>query len=138
MDTETTDTILEKPQYTLIYRTSYLTLFTGLCAMYKKKNYMVAFSIFASSIHYWKKPDYSYRRYLDIFTVTTALSYQHYSVYGTKNAIPYYAFMLIGKLLYVYGNYQHSKNNKWKATYAHMGLHVFANIAGLIHCFDST
>ena len=123
--------ILDKEQYILIYRTSYLLLLTTLYAIYQNKNFMLPGSVFLTSIHYWKKPDYSYRRYLDIAVTTSALSYQHYLAYNSQYEIIYYSLMGLGKVSYIYGKYSYQKDN-WNSTYAHMGFHVLANIASII------
>jgi hypothetical protein len=123
--------MLEKSQYTLIYKTSYLTLLTSLYAIYQEK-YKIAIipaSIFLTSVNYWRKPDSEYRRYLDIITVVSGISYHHYLVYNSKYAAIYYVIMLLGKLSYICGKLE--KDN-WKSTYAHIGLHVLANTACII------
>ena len=123
--------MLEKAQYTLIYKTSYLASLTSLYAIYQEK-YKIAIlpaCIFLTSINYWRRPDSEYRRYLDIVTVVSAISYHHYLVYNSKYAAIYYMIMLLGKLSYICGKLE--KDN-WKSTYAHIGLHVLANTACIV------
>lgn len=79
--------ILDK-QYSLqIYNTSYLCFLTHLYAVYKG-HYgisIIPLSVGLTSLHYWKNPDYSYRRYLDIIVVKTGLTYQLYFAYFVKH-----------------------------------------------------
>jgi len=125
--------MLEKAQYTLIYKTSHLALLTSFYIAYKEK-YKIAIlpaCIFLTSINYWRRPDSEYRRYLDIVTVVSAISYNHYLVYNSKYAAIYYMIMLLAKLSYICGKYYEEKDN-WKSTYAHIGLHVLANTACIV------
>ena len=123
--------ILEKSQYTLIYKTSFLILIPFCYAIFMNKNYWLSGSIFLTSVNYWRKPDYSYRRYLDIVVVTVSVSYQHYIAFYSKCYIIYFIFAFIGKISYLLGKYYYNKNN-WLSTYFHMGLHLSLNIASLI------
>ena len=67
------DTILNLEQSTAIYYVSHILLISSVYAFYQKHYHLfiAPAAIFVTSIHYWKKPDYSYRRYLDIFTVVS-------------------------------------------------------------------
>ena len=71
-------TILNKEQANYIYHASYLSLCSCLYATYR--NYydfaFVTGIVFLTSINYWRNPINSYRRYIDITAVNTALFYQ--------------------------------------------------------------
>jgi len=128
------ETILEEEQYILIYRISYISLFSTLYATYNT-HYNLALcpgSIFLTSIHYWKKPDYSYRRYLDMVVVKSAIIYQYYMAYNAQYAILHYSIFTLGILAYPVGIYYYNKKDYWKSTYAHITLHLLANIASII------
>ena len=128
------ETILEEQQYSLIYRTSYLSLLSSLYAIYRC-HYAVSLlpaSIFLTSIHYWKKPDYSYRRYLDMAVVKSAIVCQHYVAYNAQYANIYYGIFAVGLFAYPIGIYYYQKKDYWKSTYAHMALHLMANIGSMI------
>jgi hypothetical protein len=128
------ETILEKEQYIILYRVSYLSLFSALYAFYMT-HYSLAIvpgSVFLSSIHYWKKPDYSYRRYLDMAVVKTAVIYQHYMAYNAQYANMYYGILYVAMLSYPIAVYYYNKKDYWKSTYAHMMLHIIANIGNIV------
>ena len=128
------DTILDYKYYKHIYRVSYITFFTSLYGCYNGY-YDLALcptGIFLSSIYYWKKPDYSYRRYLDMVVVKTAIVYQHYMVYNAQYANLYYLIFFTGKLAYLLGIYFYKKKNYWASTYCHIGLHILANLATIV------
>lgn len=128
------DTILDREQYTSIYRISHLSLASCAYAIYRNHYHLaiVPGSVFLSSIHYWKKPDYSYRRYLDMIVVKTAAIYQCYMVYNAEYATQYYTILCFGILSYPVGIYYYRKKDYWKSTYAHMLLHVLANIGNIV------
>ena len=128
------DTILEPKYYNLIFRTSCLTGVSSCYAIYKGQ-YAVGLGImcvFLTSIHYWKYPDYSYRRYLDMAVTKTTVLYQFYTAINAQYRYPYLYLWGIGILAYIYGIYQFSKKDYWKSTYCHMTLHIFGNAACIV------
>jgi len=128
------ETILTEEQSSYIYRISYLSLISFVYALVTKQYtvILVPGSVFLTSIHYWKRPDYSYRRYLDMFVVKSALLYQTYMAYGAQYSYEYYTFICLALSLYPVGIYYYKKKDYWKSTYAHMGLHIVANIGNII------
>jgi hypothetical protein len=127
------DILLTKDQANCIYTVSYLSVIPFLYAVYRDHLTLaiVPGSVFLSSIHYWKKPDYSYRRYLDMGVVKTALVYQTYMAYSAEYANIYYSFMFLGIVSYVAGIQYYKKREYWKSTYSHMMLHVLANLGNM-------
>ena len=127
-------TILDKEQATYIYYTSYLSLCSCLYATYRQQ-YDVSFltgTVFLTSINYWRHPTNSYRRFMDITAVNTALFYQNYMLYNAEYANIYYTIMFCSFLSYMYGIHLYNKKEYWNSTYAHMGVHIFANIANIV------
>ena len=128
------DTILEKEQYICIYNTSYLLLTSFFYAIYRN-HYNLAIvpgSVFISSIHYWKKPDYSYRRYLDMTIVKMGLVYQCYIAYNAEYGNMYYILVSTAMMFYPVGIYYYNKKDYWKSTYSHIILHLVANVANIV------
>ena len=127
-------TILEKDQYILIYRVSYLSLFSSMYALYKRHSNlaMVPGSVFLTSIFYWQHPDYSYRRYLDMIVVQCALLYQYSMAYHAQYANAYYTLTNAGICFYIIGYYFSLHQDSWKSTYSHILLHIFANIGNIV------
>lgn len=124
--------ILNNEQCYYLYKTSYVTLFVGFASLILKNVYisLVPFSVFLTSVYYWKKPDYSIRRYIDMICVKCCLSYYLYIAYK------YYIYSYIFYMLcfpctsYVIGIYYYNKNN-WISTYFHSGVHILANIGNI-------
>ena len=126
--------ILNKEQAQYIYRVSYLSLCSCIYAIYRH-HYNLAIvpgSVFLTSIHYWKNPTYSYRRYLDMTVVKLAVIYQHYMAYNAEYANIYYAIFCIGILSYPLGIHYYNKKYYWESTYAHMMLHIIANLGNIV------
>ena len=129
-----TPTILERPQYILIYRVSWLILASALYAFYRE-HYRLAFStlcIFLTSINYWRYPTYSWRRDLDMMVVKYGLAFQWFMAFNSENAYLYYFVSTVAMLCYKIGCYYHDNKQYWPSTYWHMMLHILANLANII------
>lgn len=131
---ELSSTILLPEQSYFIWKISHLSLFTALYALYTG-HYDLAIcpgGVYLTSILYWRYPDYSWRRYLDMSYVTFAVSYQSIRAYNAKHANLYYATMGASMCFYPIGVYYYNKHKYWHSTYAHSMLHLGANIANMI------
>ena len=128
---------LKPSQYNIIWNLAWLSLSSSVYATYKG-HYNLAFipgGVFLTSINYWRNPEVrSWRRYLDIGYVNTALLYQLYKVYihNAQYAKEYYFFTGISIICYPIGLYYYKKKQYWKHIIFHGGLHIFANIANFI------
>jgi hypothetical protein len=126
--------ILPHEQYSLILKVSYISGFTSLYAFYN--NYIdiagVNFCVFLSSINYWRKPDYSWRRTLDMTFVKIALVYELIRAYEAEYSRIYYSLLFIGICFYYIGIYCDRQKLYWYSTYSHCLLHIFGNIAKII------
>jgi hypothetical protein len=112
-------------------------LFTSLFALYRQL-YIDAcfpFAVFLTSINYWRYPDYSWRRYLDMTTVKCSLVYQSYYSYKSKTRKYYYFYTALAILCYRISIYYYQKKDNWKSTYFHFLLHIFSN-ASLIALYS--
>jgi len=126
-------TILDREQYILIYRVSYLSLVSCMYALYRKHHLaVVPGSVFLSSVFYWQEPDYSYRRYLDIAVVHSALIYQQSVAWKYQYATLYYLVMAAAMASYPVGVYYYTQKNYWTSTYFHILLHILGNCANII------
>lgn len=134
MQQEKKDTIIEEKYYIQIYRASYSSCISSIYAIYIGQ-YTIAIvpgSVFLTSIHYWSKPDYSYRRYLDMIAVKCALTYQMYIAYNTHYANIYYISVFLAVSSYFIGIYYYHRQEYWKSTFAHIMLHLIANTGNMI------
>ena len=128
------DCILEPKQYKIIYNVSFLSLATSIYAIYNGY-YIISLcpgGVFLTSINYWRKPDYSWRRYVDMTYVKLAICFQLYKAYRSQYMIQYYTIMLLAASFYQLGIYYYKKKLYWHSTYAHCGLHVISNIGNIV------
>lgn len=127
------DCILQEDQYRTIYNTSFLSLGSSLYAVYTGcyQLSVCPLGVFITSINYWRKPDYSWRRYLDMGVVKCALLCQIYKAYGSRNMYQYYGITTGAIGFYALGVYYYKQKMYWHSTYAHCTLHILANIANL-------
>jgi hypothetical protein len=126
--------ILPKPQYTFLWRLSWLSLLSGIYALYRQHYYLAPapIGVWLTSINYWRYPDYSWRRYVDIIYVHTALVYQIVKAYNMQNAKEYYMILAIGVAFYPIGVYFHSHKKLWLSTICHSQIHIFGNISNFV------
>ena len=130
----TDNCILYPEQYNLIWRISFLSLFSSIYAL-RNKQYdlmLVPGGIFITSITYWYKPDYSWRRTLDMTYVKLALCYQIIRGYKSVYFNLYCIVLSCSLFSYMLGIYFYKKRQLWKSTYSHCMLHILANIATII------
>jgi hypothetical protein len=128
------ETILYPEQYKLIYNISFLCLISSIYAVYQK-HYVLSIvpgGVFLTSINYWRYPDYSWRRYLDMICVKSALLYHLYRAYNSQYMIHYYSLVLFAVSMYPLGIYFYRKKLLWHSTYAHCILHITGNISAII------
>ena len=89
--------ILCPRQSNMLWRTSWLALFNCMYAI-KNKHYEIALvpgGVFITSIMYWRKPDYSWRRYIDISYASLSLCYQSLRAYNAEYSNVYYTLASI-------------------------------------------
>ena len=134
ISTHKMETILPKEQYIILYRTSWLTLISCMYALYTG-HYILAIapgSVFLTSINYWRKPDYSWRRYLDIGNVVLMHLYQYCMAYGAQYGVAYYVINILGMSMFPIGVYYYKKGDTWMSVYFHSLLHLIANISNFV------
>ena len=88
-------------------------------------------AVFITSINYWSRPDYSWRLYLDVYTMRTAILYQTIMAYNAEYNRIYY-MLFTTALLYPLGQYYFNKKDYLQYTYIHMICHILANIGNII------
>lgn len=84
--------VLPREQYMYIWWLAWLSFVSGIVAVARGYTDLcfVPFGVWLTSILYWYKPDYSWRRYVDMAWVQCALWYQVYRAVGAENMVEYY------------------------------------------------
>ena len=134
ISTHKMQTILPEEQYLVLYRISWLALVSCMYALYMGHHTLaiVPGSVFLNSVNYWRKPDYSWRRYLDMSNAVSMGVYQYYMAYGAQYGIAYYVISGLGASMYPVGVYYYKKGDTWTSVYFHGLFHVLCNIANVI------
>ena len=99
-----------------------------------RKHYDMALApggVFLTSINYWRRPDYSWRRYVDMAYVGVAISYQLLRARNAEMGLYYYLFTFSALLCYPVGVHLYSKKMFWESVFVHSMLHVLANVASI-------
>jgi hypothetical protein len=126
---------VEVDQAKFLYNTSFLCLLSTGYAIYRGHYDLacVPSAVFITSINYWRKPDYSWRRYVDMMVVQGALGYQLVRAYRVKHGEWYYATIAASAGFYALGTRWHQSESKpWSSVYAHSLLHLSANLGNII------
>jgi hypothetical protein len=90
---------------------------------------VAATALWFSSMLYWWKPEYNWRRWVDIVTVQIAWNYQHYCAFGAEKQIEYFLITALACVCYPLGVYFHRRGHTWTGTLCHAGVHLFGNTA---------
>ena len=119
-----------------LWKISFVSIFSSIYAVYQK-HYILALlpaGVFLTSINYWRHPDYSWRRYVDILFVNFALIYQTYYAFShtAEHLDISLVFMGAAAQFYLFGIYFYIMKQYWLSAYCHSGLHLFANIANIV------
>jgi hypothetical protein len=127
-------TILDISQYTLIYRVSYLFLFTSMYGIHRNQGIesAIPFSVFLTSTLYWNNPDYSWRLYLDVCVVRCMILCQVILAYNRQNSMPFYLIFGTGLASYPIGRYYFAKEEYWMYVYFHICTHILTNIGTIV------
>jgi hypothetical protein len=127
------ETILPEEHYRILYGSSHLALISLVYALYKQHYFISAgiTSIFLTSINYWQKPDYSWRRTLDMGVSFACITYQHTLAFRAEYALQYYILYSLAAGSYYCGTLYYKKGELWKSTYAHLFFHILCNAANI-------
>ena len=128
------ETILEKDQYNLLWRSSWCSFASAVYGTYRQQYgiSIAEFAVFLSSINFWRYPLNDWRKYLDILVVQCALYVHLLRAYNTQYSIQYYSIMFVAFLCYGVGEYFYRKKQYELSTYSHMMLHILANLANIV------
>lgn len=126
--------VLPMSQCNFLWRLSWLSMFSGIYALYRGYYDLahVPLGVWLTSINYWRHPDYSWRRYVDIVYVHLAMIYQIVRAYKAQNATAYYAILAFGVSFFPIGVFYHKRGDTWLSTLCHGQVHIFGNISNFV------
>ena len=114
-----------------LWRLAWLSLVSAIVAL-SRGHYDLVFvplGVFLTSVLYWWKPDYSWRRYLDIGYVQFALWYQAYRAVSAQYALAYYVLTLSGIAFFPLGSCLSA--SPWCSALSHGMIHILGNAANI-------
>ena len=126
--------ILLPEQYNLIWKISFIHFLCSIYAMYRQ-HYIIALCpacVFVTSLNYWRYPDYSWRRYVDMVVVKSTIAYQIVTAYNAEYNRYYYITLVMSLCFYPTGIYYHKKRMLWHSTIAHVLLHLTGAVTNII------
>jgi hypothetical protein len=111
-------------QRTVLYRSSHIALISFVYALIRSQYIlaMVPAAVFATSV----RPD----SWWTIVVVKCALLAQSWVAQDAQYGAAFYGLTNMGFACYLASLYYYGRDN-WRSTYAHVGLHVFANLANI-------
>ena len=128
--------VLPPAQSNYLWGLSWLSLASGIYGFIQGHHDLAAvpIGVWITSINYWRKPDYSWRRYVDIAYVHVSLAYQLQRSTQAQYRVPYWIVLGVAVGFYPIGCYFHQteKNRGWTSTICHGMVHIFANISNFI------
>jgi hypothetical protein len=124
---------LPKTQYIFLFRVSNLIITNVLYALHREYYDLaiVPLCVWLSSINYWRKPDYSWRRYLDMACVHIGISYEVYRAYSLEHGNMFCYIVFVGCICYIVACYYYQKKKYWISTLLHALAHIIGNIGNL-------
>ena len=127
--------ILPYEHYNLIYKASYLAIFSFSYACYREQYSMaiVPGGVFVTSINYWRYPIKNcWRRKLDMSYVNFCIFYNIVRAYNAQNQNQYYFVLFMGITCYLLSIYYYNQHKLWTSTYLHCLVHVFGQVSNII------
>ena len=123
-----------------LFYSSFSMLISALIAIYMNDIYITIyfFLLFLSSINYWRKPEYGFRRNIDLLVVNMGIFGLLYQICLLKNEFCRHVYMSLALCSIIYYIIEHIfsyfKNPKW--IIFHMTIHIYVSAAALFIIFN--
>jgi hypothetical protein len=126
--------ILEKKYSKWIYYTSFNLIIISIIGLYNNYylNTVSVFSVFLTSINYWRYPIKGFRRNIDIMAVGLSIIYNSFYVYECAYGHYYISMIILGIVIYIFGGFLHTKKYFGLSTLLHCKVHLLSNIANYL------
>ena len=117
-----------------LFYLSFLSLFSGLFAL--KRGYwdlaLVPLGVGINSLNYWRHPDYSWRRYVDMVWVAVSCSYQCIRAIEAENRVFFFAILGVSISAFYPSLIYHREKRLTISTILHSIVHIGGNISNLV------
>lgn len=120
--------------YRVIYRVSYLSFIPSIYAMYRGYYDLsiMCGGVTLTSINFWKNPDFSWRRELDIHFVRLSILYHLFRAYNAENGKIYYIISGSAITCYPIGIYFFINKKYWYFTISHALVHILGDLSNFV------
>lgn len=120
--------------YKNIYYVSYLSFIPSLYGLYRKYYDLSLMSggVTLTSINFWRNPDFSWRRELDIHFVRLSILYHLFRAYKSENRNAYYILSGSAITFYPIGVYFFIKKKYTYFMYSHILVHLIGDLSNII------
>lgn len=119
----------------ILFGTSFLALTTLALAAFLRVYDGVAITsaVFLTSVNYWRRPVYGFRRNLDITVSTLCLIYQTLRCFSTERryAVGYLAASYTGVALFLVSTFAGSKGSETLSVVLHAVTHALGNVGNI-------
>lgn len=117
----------------ILWRTSWISApAAAIQYFYQREIATITFTVLCTSLLYWYKPTYGWRRNTDIACVVFGLLHNMYCAQGAEYASYYYIITALGVKSYILSLYYLQKGQICRSIYIHSCVHLFANLANTI------
>lgn len=132
--TKSDSVILYPKQSYFIWKVSWLSLISSMYAISQGYNDLeiVPGGVFITSINYWRQPDYSWRRIIDMNYIRVALVYQLIRSYNSEYAAAHLLIMILGMTCFPLSWKYYNNGQWWLSVYIHSLVHIIGNIGNVI------
>ena len=126
--------ILEKEQYNIIYKLSYIHVLSSVYGYMYQPSSLSLFNLSSTltSVTYWYLPLNNWRRYLDIVVVNSNMIYNLYSAYYSIYGYYYYLIILGVATSFGISHYYYYKHDYWTSTLFHILVHLYGFMGNMI------
>jgi hypothetical protein len=126
--------ILEKKYSKWIYYTSFIFIIISMIGLYNNYylNTLSVFSVFLTSINYWRYPIKGFRRNIDIMTVSLSIAYNSYYVYDCAYGHYYISIIILGIFIYIFSVLLYTKKYFGLSTLLHCNVHLLSHFANYL------
>jgi hypothetical protein len=125
--------ILPTEQYNFLWRSSFQGFISFSLAVARGYYDLCWFPLLVTltSLNYWRRPDYSWRRYIDMAAIQ-CMYYQLWRAWGAENRTANYAFTAIAIAFFFMGVFAYSQKRYWAATLLHFCAHCCSNMSNIV------
>ena len=117
-----------------LFYLSFLSIFSGCFALYRGYWDLacVPLGVGLNSLNYWRNPDYSWRRYIDMVYIAISCMWQCLRALDAENNIAFYTILAISIIAFYLATVYYKKGQLVISTGLHSIVHIAGNISNIV------